>query len=106
VNFITSFSGSHWCWLCRCWSKDGTLPVMFFFFFLKLTIQLYGCALYISFSACSPYMLCTLYPQCAPFCWDLMSFYLSSNFTMTLCVAQKSDVSFSFWISSVIQLIL
>jgi len=45
VNFITSFSGSHWCWLCRCCSEDGTLPVMCFMTTLKLTIQLYGCAL-------------------------------------------------------------
>jgi hypothetical protein len=58
--------------------------------------------LYISFNVCSPYTLCTLYRQCEPFCWNLMSLYLGNNFTMTLCVAQTSGVSFSFWISSVL----
>jgi len=60
------------------------------------------CTLYISFSVCGPYALCTLYRQCEPFCWDLMSLYLNNNFTVTLCVAQTSDVSFWFWISSVL----
>jgi hypothetical protein len=68
----------------------------------NLPYSVWFCPLYISFSICSPYTLCALYQQCEPLFWDLMSLHPNNNFLMMLCVAQMSDVSLSFRISTIL----